>query len=72
MGVLPQNALVERIDFPPPAALFEGRSRSSASAFYFGQPPTAAYAPPQAGEVKCRKPNPLLIATAPISRLRSF
>jgi hypothetical protein len=51
VGVLPQNALVERIDPHPPRS-FERHSRSLASAFYFGRPPMAAYAPPQAGEVE--------------------
>src|SRR5580693_3434693 len=56
MGVPPQNALVERIDFPPSAALRRAIARWSAVAetqlrrsIYFR---TAADAPPQAGEVK--------------------
>jgi hypothetical protein len=53
VGVLPQGALVEGTDLPPPAAL----SRAPQPKLSFGVlpkdgRPMAAYAPPQAGEVK--------------------
>ena len=59
VGVLPQSTLVERIDLPPPAALRRAIALPSAAAEAQlrrskRRPLMAAYAPPQAGEVKLR------------------
>src|SRR5205807_10355929 len=53
VGVPPRVALFEWREFPPPASHHSMRhSRSFASASLKRRPPKAAYAPPQAGEVK--------------------
>jgi hypothetical protein len=53
--VLPQDALVERIGFPPPAALC-AIAEARFGVLLSGRLPMAAYAPPQAGEVKQAPP----------------
>jgi hypothetical protein len=51
-GVLPQNALVEWIDFPHPPCSCEHHSRSSASAFYFRTAADGGQCSPASGRGK--------------------